>query len=60
MGDKSLTALVTATAGDRELETLHLGELTIAPGALQKLEVHPERAGINVHFFELRLKPIAS
>jgi alpha-L-fucosidase len=58
-GDTVLTSPVPATAGERELGKLHLGELTIPSGALQNLQVSLKGATGDIHFFELRLEAVA-
>jgi alpha-L-fucosidase len=55
VGSSVLSAPVTATASEREMGKLHLGELDLAAGDLQQIEVSLEGAVTPVHFFEVDL-----
>lgn len=55
LGANVLSAPVAATTQEREIKTLHLGELELSAGELQRLEVTLEGAETPVHFFEVDL-----
>jgi alpha-L-fucosidase len=56
-GSSVLTAPVTATSGERQMGTLSLGKIKIAPGGLQRMEVTLQGATTPIHFFEVDLTP---
>jgi alpha-L-fucosidase len=56
-GSSVLTAPVAATSEEREMASLALGKIKIAPGVLQRIEITLEGATTPVHFFEVDLTP---
>lgn len=59
LGTNVLSAPVVATSGEKQLETLSLGEIDLKPGALETLTVTQEGSA-KVHFFEVDLTPVAA
>jgi alpha-L-fucosidase len=57
LGPAVLTAPIAPTANERQLVSLHLGMVTIAPTGLAPLTVSIEGATSPVHFFEVDLTP---
>lgn len=60
LGSTVLNSPIAATVHEKQLGTLHLGELTMAPSDLQQLRVTLEGTAAPVHFFEIDLTPVAS
>jgi hypothetical protein len=56
-GSTVLSVPVNATSGERQMASLALGKIKVAPGALQPLEVTLEGATTPVHLFEVDLTP---
>lgn len=54
-GSSVLTAPVTATPRERQMGTLALGKIKIAPGGSQRIEVTLQGVTASVHFFEVDL-----